>query len=1214
MTYPMLKKGKGLTFSSVLFSIFFGPLSLSVSAQYLPLEGRISTLFPFKHEVFFDGTTLLSSAQFNPDILPQSPEAEAMTKYTLLPVNLSSGLPQISIPIYDLKTPGLDIPVSLSYNSSGFKPAEVASDVGQGWSVQGGGCVIRHVKSRVDHMDPNTTGNDYDNYTNINYLSGSQAFLQTMGLGEADGEPDLYVFTAPGLSGKFIMLQGQAYMFPYQQIQIKTLGQNDGFLITNEKGDQYIFNQAEQSHHKQTTAFGEYIPDHASAWFLSMIVSADLADTINYAYTQYTYTQPPNVSDILTVTYNSTTSALSTSYNEISSNGDYIQALELSSISSKNATVLFGLGSTPRTDVLIESDSMYPLSQVTIVGSSSVLNETFKLYQNYVAGKLTLTEVDKTSFPTDSDSSVDSLTQKYFFQYTSPDTNVYTVPGWNNKSIDYYGYYNGVSYNTTLFTPTDVPNGVPGISSYSGSNRTPNFAYAVHNTLSKIIYPTGGYDTLIYGPNQQGSYYVTTEPAVTDTVNHVLNYQGNTNTGPQTYNIPFTLFAAQMVHLYYWETGDATSGDPMAVIDSFGVGGRQVYAPPSNVFTNGGASDSVYLLPGVYTMTITCDYSYTAITSQIIYVTDPQVTTNTLSPGPGICIKQVSSYDGIHSSSVLNKYYSYNGGIVAGTTIGAKSSSITQRGDLCSPTRIGSCPTEPPANNTILTLQASINPSVSDLINDQFYYTNAEEIDVASGTNGKTDYVYNSYVTQGDPSVFLVQKTDYAFAGNPYNLGNSYVPLKKAVSNYTFIPQLTFQTFTSTVVQQVMPTTGGCFECQMVPTPDPTQPVTGLTNVYGATHNTIPMGYKSLQSTVDSTWDQNGQNPISQVTDYYYDNPSHIFPTRIITYNSKGQQVTTQLKYSLDYPVLNALTRAGITTDFYNGLNYCDSIYNSQYDNMIIALQPYQPYANYETQFQNVLNSYNCQGNFATNSQSSFNTVNTLWSNYISSLDSAEVADDEYWHDGVYWMQANNIFSPVIEKYVSILKSTGSDSLVSATRNDYSLLTNANGQKVAKQTGIEETELTAPMLKTGFLNNPDSSYHGELTITYDNKMKMISQAKANDVNHCYLWGYNHQFVVAEVVGSTPSTVAGFVNQSVLDNISTNQVTMQNQLNQIRTGLAGTRALVTTATYDPLVGITSKTDPAGRTTYFDYDVLGRLIDIKDQYGNVVKTFQYHYTGQ
>jgi YD repeat-containing protein len=127
-------------------------------------------------------------------------------------------------------------------------------------------------------------------------------------------------------------------------------------------------------------------------------------------------------------------------------------------------------------------------------------------------------------------------------------------------------------------------------------------------------------------------------------------------------------------------------------------------------------------------------------------------------------------------------------------------------------------------------------------------------------------------------------------------------------------------------------------------------------------------------------------------------------------------------------------------------------------------------------------------------------------------------------------------------------------------------------------------------------------------------MKMISQAKANDVNHCYLWGYNHQFVVAEVVGSTPSTVAGFVNQSVLDNISTNQVTMQNQLNQIRTGLAGTRALVTTATYDPLVGITSKTDPAGRTTYFDYDVLGRLIDIKDQYGNVVKTFQYHYTGQ
>jgi YD repeat-containing protein len=53
------------------------------------------------------------------------------------------------------------------------------------------------------------------------------------------------------------------------------------------------------------------------------------------------------------------------------------------------------------------------------------------------------------------------------------------------------------------------------------------------------------------------------------------------------------------------------------------------------------------------------------------------------------------------------------------------------------------------------------------------------------------------------------------------------------------------------------------------------------------------------------------------------------------------------------------------------------------------------------------------------------------------------------------------------------------------------------------------------------------------------------------------------------------------------------------------------ALMTTYTYAPLVGMTSQCDEGNRITYYEYDELGRLRDVRDQDGNVVKTYDYHY---
>jgi YD repeat-containing protein len=56
------------------------------------------------------------------------------------------------------------------------------------------------------------------------------------------------------------------------------------------------------------------------------------------------------------------------------------------------------------------------------------------------------------------------------------------------------------------------------------------------------------------------------------------------------------------------------------------------------------------------------------------------------------------------------------------------------------------------------------------------------------------------------------------------------------------------------------------------------------------------------------------------------------------------------------------------------------------------------------------------------------------------------------------------------------------------------------------------------------------------------------------------------------------------------------------------------AQMTTYTYSPLVGTTTACDVDNKVTYYFYDAYQRLIRIKDQDGNIIRTIQYHYANQ
>lgn len=85
-----------------------------------------------------------------PNIVPPSPNASALALFGAIPVEQYNGTTGIRIPLYNLKSGDVEIPIALSYNSSGIKVMQEASSVGLGWNLSAGGMITRTVVGGVD--------------------------------------------------------------------------------------------------------------------------------------------------------------------------------------------------------------------------------------------------------------------------------------------------------------------------------------------------------------------------------------------------------------------------------------------------------------------------------------------------------------------------------------------------------------------------------------------------------------------------------------------------------------------------------------------------------------------------------------------------------------------------------------------------------------------------------------------------------------------------------------------------------------------------------------------------------------------------------------------------------------------------------------------------------------------------------------------------------
>lgn len=128
---------------------------------------------------------------------------------------------------------------------------------------------------------------------------------------------------------------------------------------------------------------------------------------------------------------------------------------------------------------------------------------------------------------------------------------------------------------------------------------------------------------------------------------------------------------------------------------------------------------------------------------------------------------------------------------------------------------------------------------------------------------------------------------------------------------------------------------------------------------------------------------------------------------------------------------------------------------------------------------------------------------------------------------------------------------------------------------------------------------------------YDINGKPNDYIKGNIEKTVYLWGYGSMYPVAKIEGATYAEVESWLSATTINNLAANTTTVPTALNAIRSTLSGKGVLVTTYTYQPLVGMTSMTAPNGEVTTYEYDSLGHLSKVKDPNGKVVEQYDYHY---
>ncbi|WP_295230292.1 hypothetical protein [uncultured Chryseobacterium sp.] len=153
------------------------------------------------------------------------------------------------------------------------------------------------------------------------------------------------------------------------------------------------------------------------------------------------------------------------------------------------------------------------------------------------------------------------------------------------------------------------------------------------------------------------------------------------------------------------------------------------------------------------------------------------------------------------------------------------------------------------------------------------------------------------------------------------------------------------------------------------------------------------------------------------------------------------------------------------------------------------------------------------------------------------------------------------------------------------------------------------------------INPNDSS--SKTAVTYDeydskgNVKQFTSNADTSTgagIPTVIIWGYNQTYPIAKIEGARLSDIGNtadeIIAKSNADTDTASETALVNALDNFRTQAALKNFIITTYTYDPLVGATTVTPPSGMREIYRYDKNGKLVSVTDVNGNIVREYKYN----
>lgn len=1108
-------------------------------------------------------------------IIAPSPNASALAQYADVPVSNYTGVPNISIPLINVKSGAIELPITASYHASGIKVAEEASWIGLGWALNAGGMITRQTRGLDDFASqggyirtqlppatsqnlpdwtdptkplPNSANSDY--YINNYYNNIENEFL--------DPEPDIFYYNFLQYSGKLIFEKQTGDVFKAISVDQNNLifsydTISKIWTVTDGNGWKYYFGSSSLNAIETTTnhsisginpieptndRISEYDPDiFDSAWYLTKVITPE-GDNISFQY------ESPGK----TISQISRSEQLRDYLRTVSeSGGQYAYRYDFDNVKSKFYSasmqvinpvylkrILFPNGyveflTEDRTDIrTFTTTDPKPkrLKTTKLFNIDGKLIKQFDFNYSYLGSTslgsdVTIVDNEERKSRLKLESIQESTTNAsnqiiknppYVFSY-----NPTSLPEKTSYSIDYWGYNNGQTNNSIVdyqFLNLNMQDPI------SLADRGSTISTKV---LAPFYESTSGGNIYLSGANRE----VKNEPlqaAILKSIKYptggIVNFEYEPND--------------------YFDENQALFEDSY-ITESSLVNGQ-----------TGNSTEKSFTLD--------------KLTKVQLYFNIYNLMSQDITDQMTVALENANG----------NKLISLAPWLKPNTTPGSFFSYVT---------------VFLPAGT--YKLRTKNNTSYTVIMEATARYINKIPTNKKLGAGLRI-----KFITTYDQSKFLKQKS-YTYSKNNISTGRLISPYQFFYTDRLLTLGYSGGYYSSLIFQQI--------NDYLVRTSDSSIP-------FGSSAQGNVIGYNEVNIS-----DTDLSNNTIGTSKYFYKNiteiPLELFipgVPNIVNLNNgqllkeehynknnvKVKEITTE--YLKENTIKNLkgvklYTAPGSTsTDirFYDVLsewwhpkNTTETIYDLNGQNPVTTTSVFK--------YDNPLHKNLTETQVINSVGQTLKTINKYPSDLTSGIDETTAAT-------ISSMINSNVLNPVIKS-----DATVNDITVQSRINNYTIKTHTE----TNSSNNMYLPKNIKMLKKGTTADYEELIQYNM---YDNNGNILQEQQTNGTPISYIWGYKNEYPIAKIENSAYSTIpANLISAAQTAADSGNEASLKNALNAIRNAPELANAMVSTYTYIPIIGISTITDPKGYTTTYTYDSFGRLEFVKDNEGNILSENQYNY---